>query len=389
MMPGQRQADEVGGGLGDAYIAEFAVTRSRSLDDRRDDRRLGRPEEEGHRRDEERDDVDEADVDLEHERHGQHEAGADEVAGDHRPPPVPSVDERAGQRARGGRSGWPWRRRSGRPRRADPVASRPGTRAPPAWIRSPSRLTSWPIQSSEKLRLRTRRRYGDWRRMPRHRRRRPRSASAGMRWRLGVGDAGRRACRPPALDGWRRRARARRATGALGAGHRVHDRPEDPERQEHVADADHVADDRDRERDDVAEQAARRHEARRPISVRRRKWNGSSAMSRLGEAGGVKAADQMGICPPLMMTASMLAPMPTDGDLEPGDAPVAPQPREDEAVGGDVRPSPSRDDVGRSRVSPASPHRRAQAQGDDQEADQRSFRSREPRAAPPRPARRR
>ena len=31
-----------------------------------------------------------------------------------------------------------------------------------------------------------------------------------------------------------------------------------------------------------------------------------------------KAADQIGICPPLMRTASMLAPMPTDAIWSPG-----------------------------------------------------------------------
>ena len=79
--------------------AEFAATRSRSLDDGRDDRGLGRAEEERHRGDREGDRVDETDVDLERQRHEQHQDGADDVAGDHRAAAVPSVHEHAGQRA--------------------------------------------------------------------------------------------------------------------------------------------------------------------------------------------------------------------------------------------------------------------------------------------------
>ncbi len=54
------------------------------------------------------------------------------------------------------------------------------------------------------------------------------------------------------------------------------------------------------------------------VSVRRRKWNGSLRMSASVKPAEKKAADQMGICPPLMRTATMLAPIPTDAIWSPG-----------------------------------------------------------------------
>ena len=88
--------------------------------------------------------------------------------------------------------------------------------------------------------------------------------SAGIAEALRVGDAGLERS-PPWIGGSRDCAqRQRAARRRLGAGHRVHDGPEDPQRQQHVADADHVADDRDRQRDDVAEQAAAGRRSRRP-----------------------------------------------------------------------------------------------------------------------------
>ena len=78
--------------------AEFGDDQVALPDDGGDDGGLGRAEEEGHRGDREGDRVDEADVDLERQRHEQHEEGADEVAGDHRAAAVPSVHEHAGER---------------------------------------------------------------------------------------------------------------------------------------------------------------------------------------------------------------------------------------------------------------------------------------------------
>ena len=72
------------------------------------------------------------------------------------------------------------------------------------------------------------------------------------------------------------------------------------------------------------------------VSVSSRKWKTSLTMSAWVKPAAKKAADQIGICPAFRSRASMLAPMPTARDLEPGDAPVARQPDEDEQVGADV-----------------------------------------------------
>ncbi len=54
------------------------------------------------------------------------------------------------------------------------------------------------------------------------------------------------------------------------------------------------------------------------VSAWRRKWNGSLARSACVNPAEKKAADQIGICPPLRSTASRLAPMPTDATWSPG-----------------------------------------------------------------------
>ena len=54
------------------------------------------------------------------------------------------------------------------------------------------------------------------------------------------------------------------------------------------------------------------------VSVWSRKWNGSLAMSAFVKPAAKKAADQIGICPALRRTATMLAPMPTAAIWSPG-----------------------------------------------------------------------
>ncbi len=54
------------------------------------------------------------------------------------------------------------------------------------------------------------------------------------------------------------------------------------------------------------------------VSTRRRVWNGSLRMSASVKPAEKKAADQIGICPALMRTAAMFAPMPTDAICSPG-----------------------------------------------------------------------
>ena len=53
-------------------------------------------------------------------------------------------------------------------------------------------------------------------------------------------------------------------------------------------------------------------------SVVRRKWKGSLAMSAGVNPAAKNAADQIGICPTLMMTATMFAAMPTEAIWRPG-----------------------------------------------------------------------
>ena len=122
--------------------------------------------------------------------------GAHDVAGDHGAGGGPSGPRARRPAGRGAR--WARRspRRSARPRAA--IAGGVETREPSAmrWIRSPSRLTSWPVHSREKLRLRTRRRYGD-----------SRTHAARPRPRLGIG--GDRGCVAVGAAGHRRSPRRR------------------------------------------------------------------------------------------------------------------------------------------------------------------------------------
>ena len=74
--------------------------------------------------------------------------------------------------------------------------------------------------------------------------------------RLRIGGAGGPGRRRGGPQDRRRADRVGAARRRVDPNHRIDDGPEDPERQEDVADADDVADDRDRQRDDVAEEPA-------------------------------------------------------------------------------------------------------------------------------------
>ena len=68
---------------------------------------------------------------------------------------------------------------------------------------------------------------------------------------------------------------------------------------------------------DVAEEPAAGDEVGDRVG-RRRKWKGSLAMTDSSKPAAKKAADQIGICPALMRTATMFAAMPTEAIWSPG-----------------------------------------------------------------------
>ena len=93
---GQRQAQQVGGRVRNT-ARRVGGHQVPLLHDGRDDRGLGRAEEERHGGDQEGHHVDQAHVDLDGQRHRHQQSGTHHVTGDHRDPAVPSVYQGAGQ----------------------------------------------------------------------------------------------------------------------------------------------------------------------------------------------------------------------------------------------------------------------------------------------------
>ncbi len=317
-------------------------------------------------------------MDLERQRHGQHEGGADQVAGDHRAAAVPSVHEDARERAEedardrghreddadleGGAAAGDQRAERDD---VDPVAD------------ERDQLTG-PQQAEVAVREQAQvRRLAPHACRPRLRPRTPRPGSCPPRHTAapavpGVAVAGRMI---------RRRADCQCAPrGRVDSDHRIDDGPEDPERQQHVTDADHVADDRDRQRDHVAEQPAAGDE------VADRLLPEEEVERVVGDDGLVEAGGEEGGRPDRHLTGvdedgGHVGADADRGDLEPRHAPVAPQPDEDQAVGGDEGPADR--DVGGDAGLAAQPGQEAQEQRTDEEPRPAQLQVGQPRDASP------
>ncbi len=129
--------------------------------------------------------------------------------------------------------------------------------------------------------------------------------------------------------------RQRRSGRRVGARHRIDDGPEDPEGEEHVADADDVADDRDRQGNDVTEEAAAGHELGHAVHAQDEVERVAGDV-RIGEAGGVEGPGPDRHHAAVDEDGQQVGADADRGHLEARHAPVAPQPGEDEDVGTDV-----------------------------------------------------